>query len=309
MDVKVDFGAKRGDEAMYRLFFRFAETRDDVRLMMLEGSRTNPEVAKDALRDFDITYFVRSLAPYRADERWLDHFGRRIMMQKPESMALFPPECPGESYLMLFDDGQKIDLTLRELDELPDYLAASDGLCEVLLDKDGRIEAPLWGSEAAYRVRRPTCREYDDCCNEFWFVSTYVMKGLCRGDLLFAADHLERILRHELIRMLVWRTGDDTGYTRSFGKNGQRLPAYLSEQDWRRLEATFRMDGLPETLGALRTACDLFRDVSRDMARRLGCAYPPYDEAVTAYNRAMLDTYGLPDMVRGRDGGETDGRP
>ena len=34
------------------------------------------------------------------------------MMQKPEDMELFPPEEKGFSYIMLFDDGVKIHLTL-----------------------------------------------------------------------------------------------------------------------------------------------------------------------------------------------------
>lgn len=29
-----------------------------------------------------------------------------------------------------------------------------------------------------YHVRKPSAREYDDCCNEFWNVTPYVIKGL-----------------------------------------------------------------------------------------------------------------------------------
>lgn len=37
-----------------------------------------------------------------------------------------------------------------------------------------------------YHVRKPSAREYDDCCNEFWNVTPYVIKGLCRKEILFA---------------------------------------------------------------------------------------------------------------------------
>ncbi len=42
-------------------------------------------------------------------------------------------------------------------------------------------------------------RKYDDCCNEFWNVTTYAVKGLCRKEILFAIDHLNQILRHEIL--------------------------------------------------------------------------------------------------------------
>ena len=39
-----------------------------------------------------------------------------------------------------------------------------------------------------YHVRKPSAREYDDCCNEFWNVTPYVIKGLCRKEILFAVN-------------------------------------------------------------------------------------------------------------------------
>lgn len=45
-----------------------------------------------------------------------------------------------------------------------------------------------------YHVRKPSAREYDDCCNEFWNVTPYVIKGLCRKEILFAIDHFNQIL-------------------------------------------------------------------------------------------------------------------
>ena len=53
-----------------------------------------------------------------------------------------------------------------------------------------------------YHVRKPSAREYDDCCNEFWNVTPYVIKGLCRKEILFAIDHFNQIVRHELLRMI-----------------------------------------------------------------------------------------------------------
>ena len=73
------------------------------------------------------------------NDDWLNQFGNIIMMQKPEDMELFPAEEKGYSYIILFDDYNKIDLTLLPLEELGNYLN-DDKLIKIILDKDG----PTW---------------------------------------------------------------------------------------------------------------------------------------------------------------------
>lgn len=79
------------------------------------------------------------------------------MMQKPEDMELFPPEEKGFSYLMLFDDYNKIDLTLLPLEELDNYLKG-DKLIKVLIDKDCRIKRDIVPTDIDYHVRKPSAR-------------------------------------------------------------------------------------------------------------------------------------------------------
>ena len=40
----------------------------------------------------------------------------------------------------------------------------------------------------------------------------YVIKGLCRKEILFAIDHFNQIVRHELLRMISWKVGIETGF-------------------------------------------------------------------------------------------------
>ncbi len=124
-----------------------------------------------------------------ADDEWLNVFGERLIMQKPEDMELFPAEENGFSYLMLFYDDVKMDLTLLPLDLLDEYFTR-DKLVKLLLDKDNRIAQPPVPSDIDYHLQRPTARMFDDCCNEFWNTTTYIIKGLCRREILFAIDHM-----------------------------------------------------------------------------------------------------------------------
>lgn len=84
----------------------------------------------------DVSYFVTDMDAFKEDEEWLNSFGKRIMMQKPEDMELFPSELVNWfSYLLIFEDRHKLDLTLIPIDEVENYFMNSDGLVEVLIDK------------------------------------------------------------------------------------------------------------------------------------------------------------------------------
>ena len=208
----------RSEKEMMDLVLSLAEQDERIRIVTLEGSRANINIPKDEFQDYDITYFVSDIEPFISNDDWLNQFGNIIMMQKPEDMELFPPEEKGFSYLMLFDDYNKIDLTLLPLEELDNYLKG-DKLIKVLIDKDCRIKRDIVPTDIDYHVRKPSAREYDDCCNEFWNVTPYVIKGLCRKEILFAIDHLNQILRFELLRMMSWKVGIKTEFSLSVGKN------------------------------------------------------------------------------------------
>lgn len=280
----------RSKQVMMRLILDVAERDERVRLVTLEGSRTNPNIVPDQFQDYDISFFVTDMESYKKNDDWLDVFGKRIFMQKPEAMELFPPDLGNWfSYLMLFEDGNRIDLTLIPIDETDDYFAKSDGLVEVLLDKDKRLHEEVVASDRQYWITKPTTRTFDDCCNEFWWVSTYVAKGLARREILFAVDHLHGHVRPNLLRMMSWYIGFEKGFTFSLGKNYKFINRYLPDEDWQALLSTYRQDGYEEMWQSLFTCWRLFRKYSQAVARRLSCPYPDYDDAITNYTMNIYE--------------------
>ncbi|TQK63376.1 aminoglycoside 6-adenylyltransferase [Brevibacillus sp. AG162] len=274
----------RTEQEMMGMLIDFARRDDRIRLVTLEGSRTNKNIPADPFQDYDISYFVTEMDSFKENDQWLDIFGNRIMMQKPEDMELFPSELGNWfSYLMLFEDGNKVDLTLIPIDETEQYFADSDGLVEVLLDKDELVKHEVIASDHQYWIKKPTAREFDDCCNEFWMVSTYVVKGLARKEILFAIDHLNEIARPNLLRMMAWQIGCEKGFTFSVGKNCKFIEHHLPEEDWEALLSTYRESGYADMWEALFTCYELFRKYAKAVAESLGYPYPEYDEAITRY--------------------------
>ncbi|RIX51549.1 aminoglycoside 6-adenylyltransferase [Paenibacillus nanensis] len=281
----------RSEQEMMDLLLNFARNDNRIRAAVLEGSRTNRNISPDRFQDFDISYFVTDMDSFKSNDQWLDSFGDRLILQKPEDMELFPAELGNWfSYLILFEDGNKIDLTLIPIEEIDDYFAQSDGLVEVLLDKDELIRDGITATDRQYWIQEPTARSFDDCCNEFWMVSTYIVKGLARKEILFAIDHLHEIARPNLLRMMAWRIGSEHGYTFSLGKNYKFIDRYLPAHDWNAFLSTYRQNGYSEMWQSLFTCYSLFRAYSKAVAESLGYPYPNYDEAVTRYTHDIYQS-------------------
>ena len=113
----------RSEQEMMEMFIDFAKNDERIRLVTLEGSRTNKTITPDEFQDYDITYFVTEMESFKENDQWLID-SKSKMMQKPEDMKLFPPELGNWfSYIILFEDGNKLDLTLIPTNEVKEYFA------------------------------------------------------------------------------------------------------------------------------------------------------------------------------------------
>ena len=285
----------RTDDEVLALILAAARADPRVRAVVLSGSRADPAAPADAWRDFDVVYVVRDVAPFRADPAWIDVFGERTILQRPDAMlAASRRDDGGEAYLMLFRDGHRIDLTLLPAAAMVAY--RHDGPAAVLLDLDGVVPAPPPAGEPHHVPDPPTARAFADVCNEFWWVAPYVAKGLARGELTYARHHLDTVLRAQLLTMLGWEVAAASGFRRGPGKAGRDLRRALPPATWSRLEATYADAAPANGWAALEAMTALFRTVAVGVAARCGFPYPRRDdERVTAHLRRMRARVGMDD--------------
>lgn len=263
----------RSEKEMMELILRVAEKDERVRAVAMNGSRTNSNIPKDSFRDYDIAYLVSDLQSFLNKPDWVNVFGKRIIMQTPENMAMFAPELGGRfTYLMLFEDGNRIDLILLPIEE-KDIYCSEDGLTVILLDKDGNMPKLSEPTDKDYWVKKPSAEFFADCCNEFWWVSTYVAKGLWRQEILYAYDHLN-IGREMLLTMLEWKVGIESNFSLSVGKNFKYLKSYLDNEIWERLMKTYPSGDYEQVWNSLFETIDLFEQVAIEVASILEYQYP-----------------------------------
>lgn len=272
----------RSEQEMLDLILSAAKKDENIRAVTMNGSRVNPNAKKDPFQDFDIVYFVRDVEPYKRNWDFIRQFGEIMILQTPDDMGDPAPENQSHyAYLMQFLDGNRIDLSFYSVADIQEHTA--DSLTIVLLDKDGLLLEVPPPSDRDYLPQKPTFKQFDDCCNEFWWVSTYVAKGLWRDELTYAQSMLE-VIREEKMKMLVWYFGVQTGFQKSPGKLGKYFKENLEPGMWERLQRTYA-DWQPEHMwDSLFVMGELFRETGRAVASHFGFHYPEQDDKnVTEY--------------------------
>lgn len=277
----------RSEEEMFALILNTARNDERIRAVILNGSRANPNAKRDLLQDFDIIYLVSEMGSFLADPGWVDCFGERIIMQLPDEMD--DPDCPSRqhfAYLMQLADGSRIDLTLVTRGYY--FSRPFDSLSVLLLDKDGEIPAFPPASESDYLPQPPTEREFFNCCNEFWWVSPYVAKGLCRRELPYAKHMLDEAVRAQLDKMLIWHIGLKGNFKVNPGKAGKYFEQTLEPELWQMLKKTYSGADYEETWQALFAICALFQKVAQPLAIKFNYTYLlQEDERVNEYIRSL----------------------
>ncbi len=284
----------RSEKEMMDLILGVAGQDKRVRGVYMNGSRTNPNAARDIFQDYDIVYVVEETASFIADEGWIDVFGERLYMQMPEKMdGMQGRETDFENcygYLMQFADGNRIDLHVVTL-EYGIRNMRHDRLCRVLMDKDGVLPKIPEPTDEDHWVKRPTEAEYLCCCNEFWWMQNSVGKGLWRKEVTYAMDMLNLYIRPQLMKMLSWHVGVATDFSCSVGKSGKYFDKYLSKEEYGKLLATYPNSDRECIWQSAFVMCRLFDEAARKVGNGLGYRYR---EEEAQGSRKFLDcTYGL----------------
>jgi aminoglycoside 6-adenylyltransferase len=280
----------RNEKEMLDLILNFARNDENIRVVVMNGSRANPNVKKDILQDFDIACLIKDVSPYVRNDRIPHYFGEILILQEPENMQDPPAEHNGHyAYLMQFMDGNRIDLSFYALDQLESVI--NDSLTVLLLDKDNLVKTLPPSNDSDYLPTMPTEKQFQDCCNEFWWVTPYVAKGLWRGELTYAKCMLEDVVIHEqLLKMLTWYFGIKTGFQKAPGKLGKYIKEDIEPEIWTELENTYSDSNFENIWEALFTAGRLFRCMAKDVALSFGFEYPQQDDDnVSQYIRRIKD--------------------
>ena len=252
----------RSQEQMLRLILQVAENIQ-VEAVAMSGSRTDTKASKDEFQDYDVVYVVDDLDNLTSDLSWLDQFGTRIIEQH---------NVLGNRrlYLMLFEDGNRIDLTLCPTEYIQEWVDSEAGFT-VLEDKKGLFE-PYFPSPQRFWTSPASAIDFEKACNEFWWVSAYVVKGICRKQVIYATDHLYSICQQELLKILAWQVASDRGKV-DIGKNYKYLFNYLPAEKKKEFSNLLDFSSLDKIIQSLLATMQIFHQESQILAQKMGFDY------------------------------------
>lgn len=252
----------RTEPEILDLIFQTAKTLQ-VEAVAMSGSRTNSQAPQDEFQDYDLVYVVDDIDNLTSDLSWLDLFGKRIIEQEVGfgHRRLF---------LMLFEDGNRIDLTLCPKDHIQEWVDSEAGFT-VFEDPEHLFE-PYSPNIERYWTSPASAIEFEKICNEFWWVSTYVVKGICRKQVIYATDHLHGICQQELLKVLAWQVATDKGMV-DIGKNYKYLFKYLPTEKGKEFSNLLDFSSIDKITQSLFATMNFFHQEAQSLAQKKGFDY------------------------------------
>ena len=252
----------RTEPEILDLIFQTAKTLQ-VEAVAMSGSRTNSQAPQDEFQDYDVVYVVDDLDNLTSDLSWLDLFGKRIIEQEVgfSHRRLF---------LMLFEDGNRIDLTLCPKDYIQEWVDSEAGFT-VLEDPEHLFE-PYSQNLERFWMTPASQTDFEKVCNEFWWVSAYVVKGICRNQLVYATDHLYGICQQEFLKILAWQVASDRGRV-DVGKNYKYLFNYLPAEKEKEFSNLLDFSSVEKLTQSLFDTMQLFHQEAQSLAQKMDFDY------------------------------------
>ena len=252
----------RAETEMLDVILQTAKTLQ-VKAVAMSGSRACPKAPKDEFQDYDLVYIVEDLDNLTSDLSWLNQFGKRIIEQE---VSLGNRRL----YLMLFEDGNRIDLTLCPKEHIQEWVDSEAGFT-VLEDPENLFE-PYFPNLERYWITPATETDFEKACNEFWWVSAYVVKGICRHQVIYATDHLYGICQQELLKVLAWQVASDKE-TVDVGKNYKYLFNYLPTEKEKEFSDLLDFSSIEKLTQSLYATMKLFHQEAQYLAQKMGFDY------------------------------------
>lgn len=287
----------RTEQEMYETILDIARKDDRVKAVYMNGSRTNPNASRDIFQDYDIVYVVDETASFIEDKKWIQKFGDIMYMQYPDESPDYPNDKNNHyGWLMQFCDGNRVDLTVQTLSYAREHIA-DDKLCRVLLDKDNVLPAIEESTDRERYVKRPTQEQFLSCCNEFWWCSNNIAKGLWREEITYVQDMTNFVVRKQLEKMLSWKIGVKEDFGVSIGKSAKYMNRYLEKETYQRYLKTYFAADVEEAWKAVSVMCKLFDQTAKEVAAALNYRYDEHEAEMA--EKYLMDVRFLPKDAKG----------
>ncbi len=267
---------------------KFSKRDKNIKAAILNGSRANPNVFEDFLRDYDIALYVESLEEslqYKFNQAWISEFGNLVILQQNNF------EDNACIFLLQYDNGLRIDLSFYDIASIKTHIMR-DSLSVLLYDKDNKIDNLPISNERTYFVQKPTKQKWDETLNELWWLQPCIAKELWRDELPLAKKLYDVLMMNCLRDLLSWHIAIDKNWSVNIGHGGKWFKNLLTPERYNRYIYLYSSADKDEQWQKLLNIGDFIRLIAQPLSLKLGFDYPlNNDVSVSKYIRKI---YQLP---------------
>ncbi|MEJ7901876.1 MAG: aminoglycoside 6-adenylyltransferase [Thermomicrobiales bacterium] len=258
----------------------WARSRPDVQAVLVVGSRARIDVPADEYSDLDLVLFADDPDQLLDRDDWLADIGPVVMSFVEgtavgawrERRAIFEP--------MMDVDFSAVPSNLLDLD-----FAVAGPVTEIIRpvvdrgfrildDESGRLSR-LYDLPVSPRLAwtLPTETMLTNLVLDFWYHAMWTTKKVLRGEILVARTCLDDSMKDKLLKVINWLAHLGKPDTDTW--HGRRFFETWSDHDIvETFHSTYGTATRTQILDDLSRTMDLFSQVARDAASRLGYPYP-----------------------------------
>jgi len=240
---------------------------ENIRGVVLYGSRANKNVKPDKFQDYDIYYIVNDV-----DKFDITTFRNVKIMFIPSDNypEIFERE---KCYLMLFDDDSRIDLVVCTKE---DFLVkhANEIPMKYLIDKDDNLPGTDLRINEDCFIKPMTEKEFSGTCSEFIWELQNVAKGLKRDELSYAMFIRDIGVRDMLNKIIDQHIGMMNNFEVTVGTLGKYRKKYLMENQYDLYQKTYLSNTTEDKWESIFYMVELFEELGSEIANKNYYHYP-----------------------------------
>jgi aminoglycoside 6-adenylyltransferase len=253
-----------------------ARNDDNIRAVVLYGSRANIDIVPDKYQDYDIIFIANNKDIFDIS------IFKNIKIKFMPSKA-YPELFHGNhTYLLLFDDDSRIDLSICNMEFFLSSHANGQPM-KSLLDKDKALCALPEVDKSLHWIKPMDEETYNNTCAEFFWEIQNMVKGMKRDELSFAMFIRDVSLRDMLNRMIDAYIGMNYDYKVSVGTLGKYRKKYLPDRLYEMYLNTYLSNTTKDKWDSLYYMIDLFTLTGKYIAKKYHYIFPEEDEEYIRY--------------------------
>jgi aminoglycoside 6-adenylyltransferase len=286
------------DELLTDRIVPWAQATDDVRGLVVVGSRVRTDRPADEWSDLDMVILSTERERY-AGTAWLDEIAPHwLELTHPGPLPGFPVRQ------VMFAGALDCDIIPMAAGGLQSVLDSEPAVALVLgdgwraiVDKDGELgslRVPMSSAPASGIV---TESDYLWAISDFLYQAVWTTKHLRRGELWLPKDDVDSYMKGRLLSMIEWharaRGRDVTTWGETSG--GRLLELWADPRVLEALGTAFARYDPADVARALLETMRLFRWVAEEVAAETGYRYPAEThDTIEAWVRGSLTDGNLP---------------